>query len=122
MIKLSLLLLLTGCFEVELKRYSRDEMLGFAKAGDPTMEIKIGAIDKALVDCNDYKVPCRTGYMVIIKRLGLKALHYDSQKEAIKSARRLKTYRSRNWVFDDVVGEPILERFVVKHLKASKEF
>lgn len=85
------------------------------------MEIKIGTIDKALVSCGEYKFPCKIGYLVVIKNLELKALYYESQDEAVESARFLKSYRARNWVFDDVVGEPILERFIVRHLKAKKQ-
>jgi len=120
---LLLSLILYSCNEEEIKlNYSRDEMLGWARSADPTMQIKVGTIDKALVDCKDYKIRCRIGYMVVIKRLYMKALYYESQIDARESARRLKAYRSRNWVFDDVRGEPILERFVVDNLKAEKSF
>jgi hypothetical protein len=109
-----------SCFDESVPNYSRDEMLGFARAGDPTMEIKVGTIDKALVSCGEYKFPCKIGYMVVIKRLEMKALYYETQQEALESAKFLKAYRARNWVFDDVIGEPILERFVQKHLHAEK--
>jgi hypothetical protein len=115
-------LLFVSCFGDSQPNYSKEEMLGFARLGDPTMEIKVGTIDKALVSCGEYKFPCKIGYMVVIKRLEMKALYYESQDEAIESATFLKAYRSRNWVFDDVIGEPILERFVQKHLHAKKSF
>ena len=50
------------------------------------------------------------------------ALFYDDQKDALKAAKRIKGYVSRNWVLDEVRGEPVLERFVVKYLKAKKAF
>ena len=65
-------------------------------------------------------VSCFSDSLVVIKRLEMKALYYETQEDAIESAKYLKGYRSRNWVFDDVIGEPILERFVTKYLHAKK--
>ncbi len=115
-------LLLSCSKNDDLPNFSRDQMLSMTRLADPTMRIKVGTIDKALVDCNDYKYPCRTGYLVVIKNLEVKALYYEDQKNAFESAKRLKAFYSRNWVFEDVRGEPILERFVLSHLFAKKAF
>ncbi len=117
-----LFFLILSCNEKMKPNFSKDQMLSMARKGDPTMTIKVGSIDKALVDCHDYKFKCRIGFLVVIKGLEMKALYYESQKDSIQSSKRLKAYRARNWVFEDVAGEPILERFVVEHLKAHKEF
>jgi len=106
----------------EVPNISRDKMLAMARLADPTMRIKVGSIDKALVDCKEYVHRCRTGYMVVIKNLEMKALYYENQKSALASAKRLKAFYYRNWVFEDVRGEPILERFVLSHLHGKKAF
>jgi len=93
-----------------------------AREVDPNMQVIIGSIEKASVTCSDYKYPCKIGYLVKLKGLELKALFYESQQNALNSAKHIKGYRARNWVFDDVRGEPILERAVTEGMKASKEF
>jgi hypothetical protein len=73
-----------GCTQNEqLPNFSRDKMLSMARLGDPTMSIKVGTIDKALVDCKDYKYRCSTGYLVVIKNLEMKALYYKDQKSGL---------------------------------------
>lgn len=103
----------------ELPNYGKKEMMNFAFNADPKMEIKIGSISKALVDCKDYTPRCQTGFRVVLKGLEFNALLYKNQKSALKAAKRIRGYVARNWVFDEVRGEPILERIVVKHLKGK---
>jgi len=124
MIKLLLLtLLIISCDSGNsVPNYSKDDMLSMAREVDPNMQVIIGSIEKASVTCSDYKYPCKIGYLVKLKGLELKALFYESQQNALNSAKHIKGYRARNWVFDDVRGEPILERAVTEGMKASKEF
>lgn len=105
-----------------LPNYSKDDMLEMAQKVDPNMQVIIGSIEKAAVTCTDYKYPCKIGYLIKLKGLELKVLYYESQENALKSARHIKGFRARNWVFDDVRGEPILERAVVNGLDGKKEF
>lgn len=97
-------------------------MLEMARIADPNMQIEIGTIEKAAVTCGEYKIPCKTGYLVKLKKMEIKALYYEDQDSAMKSAKRLRAYIARNWVFDDVRGEPILERLVIKHMHAKPAF
>ena len=89
------------------------------KKGDPDLKVIIpGSISETVVDCNEYTPACRYGLKVIVKNISLKALFYDDQKNALSAAKRFNGYISRNWALDDVRGEPILERYVVKYLNA----
>jgi hypothetical protein len=54
--------------------------------------------------------------------MDIKVLYYLNQDRALKSAKRIRGYVSRNWVFDDVRGEPILERLIMKHMDAKPAF
>lgn len=72
--------------------------------------------------CNEYKPQCLFGYRIKVKQIELSALYYVSQKDAAESARHFRGYVGRNWAYDDVRGEPILERFVIKYLDAKKAF
>lgn len=118
---LSFILVSCSCSE-ELPNYDKKEMLGMAYEADPNMKIEVGTIDKTLVDCKDYVPRCRTGFRVVIKGIKFNALLYNDQKIALKAAKRIRGYVSRNWVFDEVRGEPVLERIVMKHLKAKPAF
>lgn len=92
-----------------------------AKKGDPDLHVVIpkNLADK-LVDCAEYTPPCRYGIIVIVKNVKMKPLYYDDQKKAYEAAKRIRGYVARNWVLDDVTGEPVLERFVTKYLEAVK--
>lgn len=94
-------------------------MLSMARKGDPNLKIKIPSIDKALVHCSDYTPSCRLGYIAVIYNLELKILYYEDQTKALKAAKRIKGYVVRNWVLDEVNGEPILEKFAKKYLSAQ---
>ena len=94
-----------------------------ARVGDPNLQLIMPkSVDQAVVKCIDYKPACRFGYKIKIKNIEMIALFYDSQANAAESARYIKGYVGRNWVYDDVRGEPILERFAVKYLEAKKAF
>lgn len=107
--------------EEEKPNFGNKEFLEMGRTGDPDLEVVIPTdISQTLVYCSDYTPPCRYGLKVIVKNVQMKALFYDHQKDALEAALRVKGYVSRNWVLDDVAGEPVLERFVIKYLEAKK--
>lgn len=53
------------------------------------------------------------------ERLSFFALEFESEEEARNEALRLNQYYSRNWLFDRVEGEPILEDFVIVKFHAK---
>lgn len=100
---------------------SREALLEKASEADPELEVMIPpSLDKPLVYCNRYRPPCVAGYKIKIKRLEVTALEYETEKAAYKSAKFIKGYVLHNWVFDDVTGEPILERFFTEQIGAKK--
>lgn len=91
------------------------------REGDPGLVIMVPpSISQPLVNCGDYLPPCRLGYKVKIKNLEVTGLYYEDQKKAYKSAKSMRGYHLRNWAFDQVRDEPILERFFENHLNAKK--
>lgn len=77
------------------------------------------SIDQRLVYCNTYTPACKAGYKVKVKGIVMIALMYDTFEEAYRCARRINGLWFRNWVFDDVQGEPLLERFVKRAFGAQ---
>lgn len=105
----------------ELPNYSPIEFKAMAKEGDPDLRVVVPKnFAEQLVDCDQYKPACRYGIIVVIKNVKMRALYYDDQKKALQAGKRIRGYVSRNWVLDDVRGEPILERFAGKYLKAKQ--
>ena len=91
------------------------------REGDPDLEVLVPpSISQPLVHCGDYLPPCQVGYKVKIKNMEVTGLLYDEQEDALKSAKSMRGYHLRNWAFDNVTGEPILERFFETHLGAKK--
>jgi hypothetical protein len=43
-----------------------------------------------------------------------------TEAQAISAAKKFRGYYARNWLFDDVTGEPVLEKFVTEKLEAKK--
>ena len=47
-------------------------------------------------------------------------VHFDSEEHARQAAFAIDQFYIRNWVFDDVAGEPVLEDFVKKAFNAKR--
>lgn len=91
------------------------------KEAEPDLVVMVPeSITQPLVYCNEYLPPCKVGYKVKIKGMEVTGLYYESQKKAYKSAKSMRGYHLRNWAFDQVAGEPILERLFEERLNARK--
>ena len=120
---LLLLFILTSCFSDEKPNFSNQEFRAMAEQADPGFRIITPkSISESLVNCNEYKPACRYGFRVVIKNIEMVALYYEDQKNALAAAKRIREYVSRNWVLDEVRGEPVLEKFCTEHLEAKKAF
>lgn len=111
--------MLFGCSGDEPK-WTRLEMLALAKKGDPKLYIILPSNEKEVIRCSSFKPQCKIAFQAIVKGLKMICLFYDTTAEAELAAKHVRGYYSRNWAFDDVAGEPILERFVTKHLHGIK--
>jgi hypothetical protein len=109
-----------SCQKEEPIIYMGNEILDLVKIGDPKVIIKLPSKETEVIRCDTYLPPCKTSHLYIIKELEVIFLEYNTQDEAIKAAKAINGYYLRNWVIDDVVGEPILERFVEEYLKATR--
>ena len=114
--------LFTACFEEEKKpNFNKEQMMRMLQEAAPDLVIMVPPnITTPLVHCQEYLPPCRLGYKVKIKNMEVTGLLYDSQEKAFKSAKSMQGYYLRNWAFDQVAGEPILERLFEQKLGAKK--
>lgn len=116
LILLSVLVL--SCKE-ELK-YTKEELYDKAKGADPQAQFLLPKSISEGVNCSDYGDACASGYRVKVYELELIAVEFNTEEDAKQAAKRFRGYYTRNWLLDDVAGEPILERFVQEHLGAKK--
>ena len=56
---------------------------------------------------------------LVYKNLIFYAIAFKNTEEANNEALRLNQYYARNWLFDRVEGEPLLEDYLIERLKAS---
>lgn len=114
-------LAIVSCSCSDRPNFTKEEVLEKLRAADPNLEVMVPpSITQPLVHCREYLPPCQIGYKVKIKGMEVTGLYYEDQKRAYKSAKSIRGYHLRNWAFDQVAGEPILERIFEDHLKAKK--
>ena len=110
--------MILGCTK-ELK-YTKEQLYLKAYAADSSTTFILPKNLNDGVQCTDYTEGCVAGHNVQVRKLDFIAVEFMTEAQAIHAAKKVRGYYSRNWVFDDVSGEPILERFVTEHLEAKK--
>ncbi len=101
-------------------RYSKEELLKKAQAADPSVTVILPSNMNEGVQCHEYTPSCISGHVVSVKGIEMLALEYESEKIAKEAAKKYRAYYTGNWIFDDVTGEPLLEKFVSENLGAKK--
>lgn len=99
--------------------YSKEALLKLAQVADPSVTLILPRSMTDGVQCTDYPEGCLSAHIVRVKQLDLIAVEFLSQKDAIYAAKKVRGYYLRNWLLDDVKGEPLLEKFVTEKLKAK---
>ncbi|MCT4641474.1 MAG: hypothetical protein N4A33_04195 [Bacteriovoracaceae bacterium] len=118
--KILLICFILASCNSEEKLFSREEIYSIGKQVDPSLKLVIPkSLDHKLVDCDEYIPKCEMGYKVEVKLVRFNAIMYKNHKDAKAAAKYVKGMYARNWVFDYVKGEPILERFVKKAFDAK---
>lgn len=105
------------------KEYTQREFVELAKEAFPeVIEVRIpNSEPHRRVLCRDYGEGCvpGTGRRLSIRNIELIAIAFESETYAKAEAERLNQYYSRNWLLDDVAGEPILIDFVQRAYQAK---
>lgn len=116
---LLLLSILSAACTKEVK-YSKEDLLSKALKADPTISFTLPKSITEGVSCTDYPTGCLSAHVVRVKNLDMIAVEFMSEGEAKLAAKKVRGYYSRNWLFDDVTGEPILEKFVTEALEGKR--
>jgi hypothetical protein len=103
----------------ELK-YTKEQLYDMAKAADASTTFILPRSMEEGVNCTDYPEGCVSAHTVQVQKLNFIGVEFLTEEQAKFAAKKVRGYYSRNWLFDDVSGEPTLEKFVVKSLEAKK--
>ena len=101
-------------------KYTKEDLLAKAQAADSTVTYILPKSMTEGASCNNYSEGCISAHIVRVRELDLIAVEFTSEAYAILAAKKYRGYYLRNWMLDDVAGEPILEKFVTEKLEAKK--
>ena len=108
-------LIFSGCEEKE-KTWSAADLWLMGIAEEKSLEqVPIPQHEEhRRIVCKNYGPGCVAGSGKRIKFKGVEfiVLMFQSTKQAKAEAYRLNQFYSRNWLFDEVTGEPIVESFL----------
>jgi len=93
-------------------------MYNMAINSNKTVKFMLGESLTDVIPCTDYGKGCLGTHRVMVNKVVLIAIEFDIEENAKKAATKLGGYYFKNWVFDDVAGEPILVEFVQKAFNA----
>lgn len=118
LILLFLSILSASCTK-ELK-YNKEELLETIQQARPEARFVLPKSVNEGVDCGNYTEGCLAGHTLKLMNLEMILVEFETEAQAIQGAKKVRGYYARNWIFDDVTGEPVLEKFVEETLKAKK--
>jgi hypothetical protein len=95
------------------KKYDESIKLVLAEeiGGGPICEGRDGEVP--------YGKGCQRVFVIQIAGLELRCIEFNSLESAKLEASKIQEYYYKNWVFDEVVGEPPLESFVTNAFGAA---
>jgi hypothetical protein len=103
----------------ELK-YSKEELYAKAKNADASTTFILPRTMTEGVSCGDYTEGCMSAHIVQVQKLDFIAVEFMTIDQAKLAAKKVRGYYVRNWLLDDVSGEPVLEKFAESALEAKK--
>jgi hypothetical protein len=108
-----------SCETKELK-YNKEELYFKAYKADPSVSFVLPKSMNEGVTCDEYGEGCLSAHIVRVKNLELIAVEFMTEANAVYASKKFRGYYVRNWMFDDVTGEPSLEKFVSEVLEAKR--
>ena len=114
----ALLWLLWSCGESS--RYSRRELFQLGRKYDPRLEILRPKKMGDWIRCFDYGRGCVNTLIMEYRGVTFICVRYEEAAQAIRFGRSIDAYIVKNWLLDDVSGEPVLEEFVQRAWRGKK--
>ena len=96
-------------------RYSSSEMWKLAFKADPSIELILITEPTKRILCENYQAKgCifGSGKRIKVRLVELIAIEFATETDARNAAKTYNQYYAKNWFFDEVKGEPVLESFI----------
>lgn len=117
---LCLIFALLTIFSCSEDKITKEQMFQKTIKHDSTAKILLPKTMEDGIKCSDYGEGCIAGHNVLVLGLEMIVVEYDSSENAKKAAMVIDAYYVKNWLFDDVYGEPVLEKFAKKAYDAIR--
>lgn len=114
----SLIILTASCSSEN--SWSEMDVYKMAVAEDPAVELILPKDLDSGIQCGNYTDGCLRGKMARVRKVILTVVEFETEAQAREAAFQIDQYYARNWVFDEVSGEPVLESFVTKVYGAKR--
>ncbi len=102
------------------ENWSKFKLYEMAKKIEPNVEIILPKDIASGIQCRDYPPGCIRGMRAKLRRVVMIVVEYENEEAAKKAAFHINQFYAKNWVFDDVSGEPVLESFVQQAFGAKR--
>ncbi len=113
------LVVFTSCTNKE-RSYTLLEISELVRKGDPDMKTVLGKDMDAGIKCSDYGPGCLSARRMMVRKVDMGVVEFETPEQARVVAKKIDQYYLGNWVFDDIVGEPVLEELALSILKARR--
>lgn len=114
-------LLALSCSKEE-SRYSTTEMWMMANKVDPNVYLVPIPNHEGhrRILCENYGPGCLegSGRRIMVRKVELIAIEFENTTAAREQALKINQWHAKNWLFDDVTNEPVLESFVKQAFNA----
>ena len=100
--------------------YTRRQFYQLGRAHDPNFSVVVDEEMRDWARCFDYGQGCVETFTAIYQGVSFVCVQYERAEQAQYSARALNAYLVKNWLLDQVRGEPTLEQFVIKAWGATR--
>ncbi len=101
-------------------KLTKEELLSKALAADPSVKVLLPSSINTGASCSDYSAGCLSAHTVKVGSLEMIVVEFMTEEDALFAAKKYRGFFLKNWFFDDVTGEPSLEKFVTEKLEAKK--
>ncbi len=109
-----------SCTKEKEPTYLKEELVNLAPAeGTDKIETVLARDINDAVPCADYGEGCLSAHRFRTRGLNFIAVEFETPTQAERAAKKIYGWTARNWLLDDVDGEPLLERWASEHLKAK---
>lgn len=101
--------------------YTKEDMLALApQEGSEKVEILLARNLNDVIPCSNYGEGCLSVHRLRAKNLEFLAIEFTDGALARQAALRIRGWTVKNWLFDDVEGEPVLMRWLEQHYQGER--